>query len=131
MLFTRFSSKRARSAAASSQPVQHDLRELARRAVARDIVSFHTVIAVEGLDALDARLMDISPYGFQCRATCPALTHGDKVWLLLPIIGERRAEVMWGLKGLFGCKFIEPLGDIYAELLPQLQGAHPGLPERN
>jgi hypothetical protein len=131
MLFARFSSKRAAVAPASSPPVQHDLRELARRAVARDIVNFHTVIAVEGLDALDARLMDISPYGFQCRATCPALKHGDKVWLLLPVIGERRAEVMWGLKGLFGGKFMEPLGDIYAELLPQLQGAHPGLLDRS
>jgi hypothetical protein len=131
MLFARFSSKRAAAAQASSQPAQHDLRELARRAVARDIVDFHTVIAVEGLDALDARLMDISPYGFQCRATCRTLTHGDKVWLLLPIVGEHKAEVMWGLKGLFGCKFIEPLGDVYAELLPQLQGSHPGLLDRS
>src|SRR6478752_842558 len=131
MLFAKFSSRRAASASAASQPASHDLRELARRAVARDIVNFHTVIAVEGLDALDARLMDISPYGFQCRATCRALTHGDKVWLLLPIVGEHEAEVMWGLKGLFGCKFIEPLGEVYSELLPQLQGSHPGLLDRS
>jgi hypothetical protein len=130
MFFGRFSSKRAApDSSLSARPA--DLRELARRAVARDIVDFHTVIAIEGLDALDARLMDISPYGFQCRASCRMLDRGNLVWLLLPIVGERRAEVMWGLKGLFGCRFLEPIDEIYGELLPQLQGSHPGLSERS
>jgi hypothetical protein len=121
---------RKREIAEPESPIT-DLRELARRTVPRDAVDFHTVIAVEGLDALDARLMDISPYGFQCRATCGVLERGNRVWLLLPILGERKAEVMWGLKGLFGCKFMEPVEtDTYGDLLPQLQGSHPSMSER-
>jgi len=128
MFFGRFSSKRTSVASERAEPAQHDLREMARRAVARDIVDFHTVVAVEGNGAFDARLMDISPYGCQVRAYSHVLERGERIWVLLPGLGEVEGEAMWGLKGLFGCKFSEPLdSDLYAQLLPQLQGAHPGL----
>ncbi len=36
---------------------------------------------------------------------------------------------MWGLRGLFGCKFVEPVeNDLYVGLLPQLQGMHRAWP---
>jgi len=96
--------------------------------VARDAVDFHTVLIVEGLGALDARIMDISPYGFQCRARSRLLERGERASLRLPLVGECQADIMWGLKGLFGCKFIEPLDpDLYAPLLAQLLSAKPDL----
>jgi hypothetical protein len=128
MFFGRFSSKRAAAAMAPAQQVAPDLREMARRAVARDIIDFHTVVAVEGNGAFDARLMDISPYGCQVRAYSRVLERGERIWVLLPGLGEVAGEAMWGLRGLFGCKFAEPVdSDLYAQLLPQLQGVHPGL----
>jgi hypothetical protein len=135
MIFSRFSSRRAasRTAPPPHDVPETDLREMARRAVARDIVDFHTMVSVEALGVLDARLMDISPYGGQLRATSRPLERGERVWILLPQIGEWQADIMWGLKGFFGCKFVEPIeSDTYNELLPQLRGMHPGLAaERN
>jgi hypothetical protein len=60
------------------------------------------------------------------------LERGERVWVLLPMLGEVEAEAMWGLRGLFGCKFIEPVAaELYGQVLPQLQGTHPGLTDRN
>ncbi len=124
-------SRRTALAPATLQPAAPgDLRELARRTVPRDGIDFHTMISVEGLGVLDARLMDISPYGCQARARSRILERGERIWVLLPLIGEHQADVMWGLKGLFGCRFVEPIAaEAYTELLPQLHGTHPGLTE--
>ncbi len=123
-----FARSKARAEAETAKP---DLRELARGAVVRDIVDFHTVVSVEGLGAFDARLMDISPYCFQCRARSRILERGERAWVLLPLAGERRADAMWCLKGLFGCRFREPIeAGCYADLLPLLHGMHPELLEQ-
>ncbi len=99
-----------------------DLRELARRTVARDEIDFRTVLDIESLGSLDARLMDISPYGFQSRACSRILARGERVVLTLPLAGTLGADVMWGLKGLFGCKFHEPIDSaLYADLLAALR----------
>ncbi|MBO9579986.1 MAG: PilZ domain-containing protein [Sphingobium sp.] len=128
MFFGRFSPKRASAASERAEPAQPDLRELARRAVARDIIDFHTLVEVAGNGAFDARLMDISPYGCQIRAYGHVLERGARVRVLLPGLGKVEAEAMWSLRGIFGCKFVQPVdSDLYAQLLPQLQGAHPDL----
>ncbi len=140
MFLARVSSASARfftrsKASAPAQPLSGtgshgDLRELARRTVARAAVDFHTVLTVEALGALDARIMDISPYGFQCRARSRVLERGERAWILLPLVGECQADIMWGLKGLFGCKFLEPLdGDLYGELLGLLRRASTSISE--
>lgn len=131
MFFARLSSKWRASASRSLRLEEpENLRELARRAVARDIVDFHTMVAVEGIGAFEARLMDISPYGCQIRARSRMIERSERIWVSLPDLGEVEAESMWGLKGLFGCKFLEPIeAETYAGLLPQLQGAHPDLSE--
>ncbi len=131
----RFFSRSRRDATAQLKPAPTqspaDLRELARRTVPRDLVDFHTVLTVEALGALDARLMDISPYGFQCRARSRLLERGERAWVLLPLVGECQADVMWGLKGLFGCKFVEPIdGDYYGQLLDLLRSANAPLPDQ-
>ncbi|MBO9576204.1 MAG: hypothetical protein J7494_10735 [Sphingobium sp.] len=99
-----------------------DVRELARRTVPRDSIDFRTTIAIETIGELDARLMDISPYGFQCRTSCRMVERGELAMVTLPLIGERAADIMWGLKGLFGCKFVEPIEpDLYAEMLAAIR----------
>lgn len=135
MFFGKISSRRAAAAAARAAahvapPKPVDLRELARRAVARDIVDYRTVLTIEGIGELDARLMDISPYGFQSRASARILERGARIRVLLPLLGNVEAEAMWGLKGIFGCKFVEPVdSDLYPELLALLRGASPDLPD--
>ncbi len=88
------------------------------------------MLTVETLGALDTRIMDISPYGFQGRARSRILERGERASVLLPLVGECQADIMWGLKGLFGCKFLEPLdGDLYGELLGLLRRASPSISE--
>lgn len=95
-----------------------DVRELARRTVPRDAIDFRTIVTIESIGELDARLMDISPYGFQVRARSRLLERGERVDVMMPVAGLLSADVMWGLKGLFGCKLIEPIDpDLYAEML--------------
>jgi len=99
-----------------------DLRELARRTVPRDEIDFRTVLSIDTLGALDARLMDISPYGFQSRARSRILERGERVQVTLPLAGPLGADVMWGLKGLFGCKFHEPIDPaLYRDMLAALR----------
>jgi hypothetical protein len=95
-----------------------DLRELARRTVPRDLIDHLTTITVSADELLDARLIDVSPYGFQARARGPILTRGDRITVHLPLVGDLPCHVMWGLKGFFGCKFIDPVEpDTYVEML--------------
>ncbi len=118
--------KQTSVAAPPADPTSSDLRELARRTVARDMVDFHTAVTVEELGQLEARLMDISPYGFQCRASSRMLERGERAWVALPLVGEQQADVMWGLKGLFGCRFVEPIDpDLYGRLLGLIRSGEP------
>jgi hypothetical protein len=99
-----------------------DVRELARRTVARDAVDFHTVLTIPSIGAVDARIMDISPYGFQARAGSRLLDRGERITARFPVLNELNADVMWALKGLFGCKFSEPIDpEFYAELLAAIR----------
>jgi hypothetical protein len=105
------------------EPVAPDLRELARRTVPRDLIAHLTTISVEGAEMLDARLIDISPYGFQARARGPILTRGDRISVQLPLVGDRSGHVMWGLKGFFGSKFHAPIEpDVYVDMLASIRG---------
>jgi hypothetical protein len=119
---------RARGATAIDSPqltdiIAPDLRELARRSVARAVINHLTTISVDGAEMLDARLIDISPYGFQARARGPILTRGDRIAVTLPLVGDVPGNVMWGLKGFFGSKFGAPIEpDAYSELLGFIRG---------
>lgn len=101
-----------------------DLRELARRTVPRDAIEFRTTIMIDPEGELDARIMDISPYGFQSRASSRMLERGERITITLPLVGAAEADVMWGLKGLFGCKFVTPIDpDFYAEMLATIRSS--------
>jgi hypothetical protein len=117
-LFSKGRPKPANDSDQQIKLVAPDLRELARRTVPRDLVDHLTTITLTADETLDARLMDISPYGFQARARGPILTRGERVSVQLPLVGTHEGHVMWGLKGYFGCKFIAPIEpDIYLTML--------------
>lgn len=103
-------------------PVPDDVRELARRVVPRDMIELLTLVRCADNVSVRARICDISPYGCQARGTGTAREKGDIVHILLPIIGEVEAHVMWGLKGLFGCKFETPIdADLYPQMLAMIR----------
>jgi hypothetical protein len=128
VFFGNFSSssrlKRAASAAAAPPLQEMDIRELARRTVPRDAIEFRTTLNIDADGGLDARIMDISPYGFQSRASSRMLERGERIRVTLPLVGDAEADIMWSLKGLFGCKFVQPIDtDLYAEMLACIRGS--------
>ena len=99
-----------------------DLRELARRTVARDTIELQTLVRSAAFGTARARLADMSPYGCQARLAGTLWERDERIVVLLPLIGEIEARVMWGLKGLFGCKFDTPIdADIYPTLLTTIR----------
>lgn len=105
-----------------SEPHDPDLRELARRTVPRDEIELYSWIRSKELGTINIRVNDISPYGFQARARGTLLERGQVLRLLLPLVGEVEASVMWGLKGMFGCKFDMPIdADTYPGLLATIR----------
>jgi hypothetical protein len=117
MIFRR---RKAVTAPAPSKDV--DLRELARRTVARDTIELQTLVRGDAFGTVRARLADMSPYGCQARLAGTLWAPGERIFVLLPLIGEIEARIMWGLKGLFGCKFDSPIdADIYPTLLTTIR----------
>lgn len=103
-------------------PASVDMRELARRTVPRDMIELLTLVRCGDQPAARARIVDISPYGCQARVTGQARERGDIVHILLPIVGEVEAHVMWGIKGLFGCKFALPIDPhLYPQMLAMIR----------
>lgn len=99
-----------------------DLRELARRTVARDEIDLHTLVHGDAFGTMKARLADISPYGCQARAAGMTRERDEQILLLLPLLGDVQACIMWSLKGMFGCKFDMPIdADIYPTLLTTIR----------
>jgi hypothetical protein len=99
-----------------------DLRELARRTIARDTIELHTLVRSDAFGTIRARLADMSPYGCQARVAGALWEQGERIFVLLPLVGDIEARIMWGLKGLFGCKFDTPVdADIYPALLTTIR----------
>ncbi len=114
---------RRRKAAPPPTPSKDvDLRELARRTVARDTIELQTLVRSDAFGTVRARLADMSPYGCQARLAGTLWEQGERIFVLLPLVGEIEARIMWGLKGIFGCKFDNPIdADIYPTLLTTIR----------
>lgn len=65
-----------------------------------------------------ARVSDISEAGFRLRTTT-RLTTGLRLWIKLPDLESRQAEVTWSTDDEAGCRFIDPLHAAVIELLMQ------------
>ena len=56
------------------------------------------------------RVVDVSVHGVRLQ-TYSALTRGGTIWLTLPGIGQRAADVMWADDFTAGCQFHQPLDE--------------------
>ena len=54
------------------------------------------------------KVVDISVHGARLQ-TYSALTRGGTIWLTLPGVGQRAADVMWADDFIAGCQFHQPL----------------------
>ena len=88
-----------------------------RRQVVRDEVDFITLSTLNGRIKDRVRVVDLSPLGFSVRSSASAI-RGDRLRLLLPVVGDVEAQVAWALKGCMGGWFTRPIAhDSYALLL--------------
>lgn len=92
-----------------------------RRQVIRDEVNYETVCTRNGRLREDVRIVDLSPFGFHLRGNAVA-ARGEKLRLLLPVVGDVEARVAWALTGCLGGWFTYPIPeDRYALLLAAIK----------
>lgn len=65
-----------------------------------------------------ARVSEVSEDGFRLLTTI-GLTVGLRLWIKLPNLESRQAEVVWSSDGEAGCRFIDPLHPAVIGLLVQ------------
>lgn len=100
------------------------LHEERRRAV-RDDVDYITVATRNGRERISVRLVDISPMGFHAR-TPIAFERGEKISLVLPVVGEVQCQLAWALKGCFGGWFERKIpAGLYPRMLAELAVTKP------
>ena len=80
-----------------------------RRQSVREAVDLPATIRRPGREPQPVRLVDISPFGLHARFHGNSFQRGEHLHVDLPLIGPIKAQVMWGLKGCFGCKFLMPI----------------------
>lgn len=80
-----------------------------RRQSGRESVDLPAMVIRPGRDQQPVRLVDISPFGLHARFHGSGFGRGEHLHVDLPLIGPVKAQVMWGLKGCFGCKFMMPI----------------------
>lgn len=90
------------------------------RKSARHSIELDTFITMSSGLQVHVHLIDISPHGFYARAKDTLLARGESVRVILPMLGDVEASVMWSLPTGFGCRFAEPIN---ARLYPILLGA--------
>ena len=95
------------------------------RRVARDIVSFRAPLDGPAGMRISVLMVDISPLGFMSRSDAP-LTPGDVVAVKLPVVGPRKARIVWSLGGRVGGEFLDFIpGDLYARMLSRAPNDKP------
>jgi len=93
-----------------------------RRQASREPVDLPSRATRPGRDPVVVRLVDISPHGLHARFQGSSFARGEHLEIALPLIGPVRAQVMWGLKGCFGCKFAMPVdGRTFLRLLTAIR----------
>lgn len=92
-----------------------------RRRMPRDEVDLVTMATRTGKIRISVRLVDISPLGFHCRSA-ETFERGEKIRILLPLVGDIEAEIAWALKGCFGGWFNENISSAtYPRLLATIK----------
>lgn len=75
---------------------------------ARDDCDLSTIVSFAGVPRLAARIVNISADGCAVRID-HLFARDDRMRLLLPVVGDYQARVVWGLLGVCGCRFIDPI----------------------
>ncbi len=95
--------------AAEFKPAQLGRRRSVRAPVSLDARIGKTARAL-------CKLVDVSVHGARLQ-TYSALTRGGTIWLTLPGVGQRAADVMWADDFTAGCQFHQPLDEDSVEAL--------------
>ena len=78
---------------------------------------------------IPVHLIDISLHGFHARAKDVLMPRGEQVRVILPMLGDVEASVMWGLPNCFGCRFASPVNArLYPILLAAIESSHADWP---
>ena len=89
--------------AAEYEPAQLD-----RRRAPRSPVSLDAKVGLGGLGRALCKVVDASIYGVRLQ-TYSAMRKGQTIWLTLPRLGPRAADVIWADDFAAGCQVREPL----------------------
>ncbi len=74
----------------------------------REDVSWQTQINAPDMPPTEVLIVNLSPSGCMVRSDA-ILVPGEPTMLILPMIGQTEAQVMWALGGRAGLEFITPL----------------------
>lgn len=92
-------------------------RSTQRRQAIREKVDFETIATRNGRIKEQVRVADLSPFGFHLRSDAD-VSRGERLRLLLPVVGDVEAQVAWTLKGCLGGWFTYPIPpDRFAHML--------------
>jgi hypothetical protein len=99
---------------------------LERRGAERDRVSLKTQLTWPGGNVAPVDLVDISGSGFLVR-TEATIAKKVRVRIVLPLVGNVPAEVIWNIGGHIGCRFIYGFDhNAYPRLLDAIRTAPRG-----
>ncbi len=90
-------------------------RTIARRS-RRLEVDLGAGLRQRGATSVPVHVLDLSVEGFRA-ATTLQIQAGDDVWLRLPGIEPRAAQVVWVEKSVIGCAFAHPLHPAVLEMV--------------
>jgi hypothetical protein len=87
-----------------------------RRRSVRAPVSLDAAIGKGGLDRALCKVVNLSVHGARLQ-TYSAVRQGTTIWLKLPLLGHRAADVIWADDLAAGCQFREPLTSVEFDAL--------------
>lgn len=87
----------------------------------REDVLWQTQINAPEMPATEVLIVNLSPSGCMVRSDA-ILVPGEPTMLMLPMIGQTEAQVMWALGGRAGLEFATPLPlHSYSSILSEMQ----------
>lgn len=96
-----------------------------QRGAERDEVFLRTSLILGKKTRISAQLVNISPTGFMARTMEP-LSSDSKLIVVLPLVGNVPARIMWSLGGRIGGKFDTPIEALdYPKILTAIKTAKP------
>ncbi|WP_443970758.1 PilZ domain-containing protein [Sphingobium sp. CR28] len=87
----------------------------------REDVSWQTRVNAPDMPPAEVLIVNLSPSGCMVRSDA-ILVPGEPTMLMLPMVGQTEAQVMWALGGRAGLEFVTPLPlHSYSSILSEMQ----------